>query len=68
MDFLSYSRKIQILRELVKKKATGTPTALSKKLGVSERTVYRLLDCLKAEGFELKYDRHRQSYFEASEK
>lgn len=48
--------------ELARKKATGKPYELAKKLGVSERTVYRLKDALLDQGLRIRYSRIVDSY------
>lgn len=57
-------KNIQLLIELIEQKNTGNPAALSKKLAVSERMIYKYLDILKSEfNAPIKYSRADQSYF-----
>ena len=57
-------KNIQLLIELIEQKNTGNPAALSKKLAVSERMIYKYLDILKTEfNAPIKYNRANQSYF-----
>jgi predicted DNA-binding transcriptional regulator YafY len=55
--------KLERLDFLIRKKATGTPSELSKKMGVSERAIYKYLKFLKSLGAEVKYSKQRQSYY-----
>lgn len=57
------SKEIQKrLLQLAKQKATGKPAQLASKLGISERSVYRLRDSLQANGQPIRYSRICQSY------
>ncbi len=47
---------------LVRLKSTGTPSDLANKLGISERSVKRIVRELKKEGKVLRYDHNRVSY------
>lgn len=44
-------------------KATGSPQALSKKLNLSERSLYSYLAVLKENGAPIKYNRNRETYY-----
>ena len=48
---------------LIRRKATGSPNKLANRLCVSRRTVFNLLETLRAFGAEIDYDRHRESYY-----
>ena len=57
-------KNIQLLIELIEQKNTGNPAALSKKLAVSERMIYKYLDILKSEfNAPIKFNRSIQSYY-----
>ena len=47
---------------LIRKRATGTPSTLARRFGVSEATVYRWLQELKEFGLPVKYCRRRKTY------
>ncbi|TAK36235.1 MAG: HTH domain-containing protein [Saprospiraceae bacterium] len=53
---------LQRLDRLIRRKSTGTPAQLMKKLGISKATLYRRLDDLKGRGASIAFDRQRQSY------
>jgi predicted DNA-binding transcriptional regulator YafY len=53
---------LQRLDHLIRRKSTGTPAQLMKKLGISKATLYRRLDDLKGRGASIAFDRERQSY------
>ena len=53
-----------ILSELIANRNTGTPAALAKKLGISERMVYKYIEDIKAEfNAPVKYSRSEQTYY-----
>ncbi|TSJ43047.1 HTH domain-containing protein [Mucilaginibacter corticis] len=58
-----YFDRLDHLNSLIRKKATGTPEQLAKKLNVSERTTFEYLDILKSLGADIRYSRERQSYY-----
>jgi DNA-binding IclR family transcriptional regulator len=53
---------LERVHQLVRLKATGAPKDLAHRLGLSESTLYRLLDEMKSMGFPITYDKARQSY------
>ncbi len=56
--------RFSYLNALVQKRATGTPSELARKLGLSERGWYKLRDELVNDlGVPLAYDAHRQTYY-----
>ena len=50
------------LDTLIRKRATGSPSALARRFEVSEATVYRWLQELKEFGLPVKYCRRRKTY------
>lgn len=55
--------RLERLHHLIRRKATGRPEELAEKLGVSRRTVFKLLEVLKELGAPVEYCGHRQSYY-----
>ncbi len=55
--------KLERIHTLIRLKATGTPKDFAKRLGVSKRTLERLLQQMREQGFPITYDTARQSYF-----
>ncbi|MCG8329561.1 MAG: HTH domain-containing protein [Chitinophagales bacterium] len=47
---------------LIRRKATGSPEQLARRLNVSLRHTYRLINELKQMGFPIKYNRQRSTY------
>lgn len=55
--------RVEYLDYLIRRKSTGTPKELAKKLGISERWLYELLKELRHDlGCPIKYSRSRRSY------
>lgn len=62
MKLDEYGEKIELLKKLVANATTGRPKELAEKLGVSERTVRRLIDRLKTRNSKIEFDRKINSY------
>lgn len=58
-----YFNRLEYLNSLIRKKATGSPQQLAKKLNVSERTIFEYVDILRSLGAEINYCRNRKSYY-----
>jgi predicted DNA-binding transcriptional regulator YafY len=58
-----YFDRLDFLHSLIKKRATGAPEQLAKKLNVSERTAFEYIEILRSLGADIKYSRDRQSYY-----
>ncbi len=59
------TRQIALLErvdQLIRMKATGRPKQLAQRLNVSEATVFRIIDTMKALNAPIYYDLSRQSY------
>jgi len=54
---------LQRIDQLIRTRATGTPSKLANILGISERNVYRLIADLRENGFPIAYDRESGNYF-----
>ena len=61
--FVEQLQQLQRLDALIRRKATGTPVILAAKFGVSERTIYNLIDILRSLGAEIAYSREMESYY-----
>lgn len=58
-----YFNRLQTINWLIRIKGTGTPQQLSKRLKISERTLYELLKVMKEMGAPIHYCRYRQTYY-----
>lgn len=54
---------IQRLDQLIRIKATGSPSNLAMKLEVSERCIYNYINLMKDLGAPIKFCRYRKSYY-----
>ena len=54
---------IERLDQLIRLKATGTPKDLAKKLNLSRRQVYRIVEEMKNMGFPIAYSRSRKTFY-----
>jgi Mn-dependent DtxR family transcriptional regulator len=62
MDYLTYARKLDYIKWLAERKATGGRKDLATKMDVSVSTVKRMIRNLRTNGTEIKYCRMRRSY------
>lgn len=62
MKFIQYAQKLETIKYLAQHKKSGTPRQLAKKLDVSERTVGRMIQQLRASGYPIWYNRFRMTY------
>jgi len=67
MKILETLNRIEILHNLIKNERTGNPEYLSKKIGVSRATLYKIIEELKSYNAPIKYSRIKESfYYESS--
>lgn len=62
MKFIEYAQKLETLKYYAEHKSGGTPLQLSKKLNVSKRTVERMIQQLREQGYRISYNRYRNAY------
>ncbi len=63
MNLVEQIYRLERIDRLIRRKGTGPPDAFSRKLGISPRQLFRLLDELKSYGLPIKYSRERQTYY-----
>lgn len=62
--------KLQLLERIhgyITRKGTGSPRAFARKIGLSERSLYRILAELKENSIDIQYDKDRKTYEYRSE-
>ena len=62
MKIGEYLEKLETIKYLIEHKRAGTPHVLSQKLGVSERTLDRMIRLLKDQGYPIQYNHFRRTY------
>lgn len=63
MKIYEYQERMNRIRSLAKRNATGTPKELANKIGISERTLFRLVKQIKHQGVSIEYSRKTNTYF-----
>lgn len=58
-----YFYRLDHLNDLIRKKSTGPPESLAKKLNVSERTIFEYVEILRSLGADIRYSREKRSYY-----
>jgi hypothetical protein len=62
MDFQTYSKKVALIELYIKNKWANTPDSIAQKLGISKRTVLRMVDYLKKDGKPISYCKKEKIY------
>ena len=62
MSYFEHTEKLETLKYLAERRQSGTPQDLAKKLCVSERTVLRMVQQLRDQGYPIAYNRFRGTY------
>jgi predicted DNA-binding transcriptional regulator YafY len=62
MNFVQYAEKLETIKRLAKYKQAGTAEQLAHKLEVSQRTVERMIQQLRDQGYPIRYNRFRYTY------
>jgi hypothetical protein len=63
MNNLTYIRRLQKLHLRIKGANTGSPKVLANQFGISERSLYCLLDILRDMNAKIYYSRKRKTYY-----
>ena len=58
-----YFERLGRLDEMIRKRKSGPPNLLAKKLGVSRRTVFDYIELMKELGATIRYDHTKKSYY-----
>lgn len=62
MKIYEYQERLSRIQNLAKRNATGTPKELADKMGISERTLLRLVKQIKHQGISIEYCRKTNTY------
>ena len=63
MEFLQKIRVIERVDGLIKLKSTGTADDLSRRLCVSRRSVYNIIELMRSMGAPIEYCQIRRTYY-----
>lgn len=58
-----YFNRLEYLDYLIRRKATGSPDILSKKMKISVRTVFGYIDILKSLNAPIAYNKQKETYY-----
>ncbi len=62
MDYLTYSERLNYLLEMIEKGQLLSLKQASEKFDCSERTIRRMINMLKEQGYQIKYSRKNMKY------
>jgi biotin operon repressor len=68
MKFAEQIERLQYLDKQIRKKATGPPEKLAKKIGLSRSQLYNLIGYLNDIGMDVRFSRRRNSFYYTSKK
>lgn len=63
MNNLTQIRRLKKLHACIQTASTGSPKALAKRFGISQRSLYNLIDMLKDLDAVIHYCRKRKTYY-----
>lgn len=63
MNKIKTLENLQKLHLLIESECTGPPQSLARRMGLSERSVYNLLEVLKDFNAPVEYSRRRKTYY-----
>ncbi len=63
MKTIKHVERLQRLHDLIIMECTGSPAQIARRLRISERTVYYLIEQLRDYEAKIGYDRGRKTYF-----
>ena len=63
MKTIKHVERLQYLHNLIQMECTGSPTQIARRLRISERTVYYLIEQLRDYEAQIGYDRGRKTYY-----
>jgi len=62
MKFFEQLQRLEQMHQLIKMRATGAPKEFAHKMGVSESTLYELLNIARELGACIEFNRSRRTY------
>lgn len=62
MTYIEYSERLSYVLDLIHHSGTGSPAELAHRLNISEKTVRRMINQLRQQGYNIKYCRIKKSY------
>ncbi len=63
MKFADQIERLQYLNKLIQKGATGTPSQLAERLGISRSQLYNIIGYLNDIGMNVKFSRTKNSFY-----
>jgi predicted DNA-binding transcriptional regulator YafY len=63
MNTIKTLERLQRIHSLIENECTGTPYELARKLNISERSIYNLIEYLRDFEALIAYDRSRKTYY-----
>jgi len=62
-DYLTYSKRLEYLLELIEKGWINTPKQICEKFNCCDKTARNMINRLRKSGFEIEYCKCRKKYY-----
>ena len=62
MSYIEYKKREELIITLVEQERTGSTSELSERIGVSQRTIKRIISNLRNDNHQIVYSRKKMSY------
>jgi predicted DNA-binding transcriptional regulator YafY len=62
MGYIDHLRLLEKIHHLIDRECTGPSTEFARKLGISRRKLFRILEELRDGGIEINYSHKKRSY------
>jgi predicted DNA-binding transcriptional regulator YafY len=63
MDYITYTEKLNYLLEMIEKGRLTSLQQAAEKFDCSKRTIRRMINTLRKQGYPIKYNRVNKKYF-----
>lgn len=63
MDYLTYTKRLEYLLELIEKEQVNSPNQVAIMFECSEKTIRNMINCLRRRGNNVKYCKCSRKYF-----
>jgi len=63
MNYITYSKRLEYLLEMIEKGQVSSPKNVAEKFGCAEKTIRNMINCLREKGLDIEYYKSDKKYF-----